>query len=274
MTVTFESSQAREPGTPMHPFLPDHATPRIFGHRGFVSAAAAARGIVENTREAFAAALAAGATHVESDCQLTRDGRVVLFHDDSLTRVLGDPRLCADVTYDELSALMVDRGGLMGLDEALEAFPGARFNIDIKSSDVAEPAGRILGRHADRVLITSFSDEHRLRALQSAAAVSAGVRPATSPGKRGIVRTLVAVTLRSRTLMARAFDGLDALQIPERQGAIRILTPRLITEAHRRGVEVHVWTVNDGARMRELVRMGVDGIVTDRTDVAVDALIG
>ena len=72
-----------------------------------------------------------------------------------------------------------------------------------------------------------------------------------------------------RVAIARAFAGLDALQIPERQGPIRVLSPRIIAAAHRHGVEVHVWTVNDPVRMRELVNLGVDGIITDRTDLAI-----
>lgn len=272
MTVNDVDPQTQAGDAHLHAYLAGTSHPRIFGHRGFVSPDAAQRGIVENTREAFAAAIDAGASHIESDCRLTSDGRVVLFHDNDLVRVLGDSRECAAVSYDELAALLADRGGLLALDDALEAFPAVRFNIDIKTPGVAEAAGRILGQYPERVLVTSFSDELRTRALAAALEVSGGVRPAVSPGKRGLIRVLSALLLRSPARIARAFEGLDALQIPERQGPIRVLTPRLIAEAHRHGVEIHVWTVNDGQRMRELVALGVDGIVTDRTDIAVAAL--
>jgi glycerophosphoryl diester phosphodiesterase len=56
--------------------------------------------------------------------------------------------------------------------------------------------------------------------------------------------------------------------VPERQGSLRIVTPRLLAAAHRHGVEVHVWTVNDPDDMRRLIAMGVDGLVTDRADLA------
>ena len=72
--------------------------------------------------------------------------------------------------------------------------------------------------------------------------------------------------------MRRALDGVDVLQIPERRGRLQILTPRLISAAHRHGVEVHVWTVNDPGDMRRLIDAGVDGVVTDRADVALRAL--
>lgn len=245
--------------------------PRIFGHRGFVSEAQAAAGVVENSREAVASAIDAGATYVETDCQLTRDGRVVLFHDPTLSRTLGDTRRTETVSFAELAALMADRGGLLTLEDALEEFPDARFNVDVKSEAVAEPAGAIIGALGpDRVLIGSFSDDLRLRSLDAAAA--AGGRPATGAGQRAIVRILAAVAVRSPGKIDREFAGIDALQVPERQGPVRVLSDRLLLEAHSRGVEVHVWTVNDPDRMRELAARGVDGIITDRTDLAVRAL--
>lgn len=262
--------------SPTHPYLSTTTVrPSIIAHRGFVSPEAAAQGIAENTHTAFAAALAAGADYIESDCRLTSDGKVVLFHDDDLLRVLRDPRRASDVTFAELTALMRDRGGLLGLAEALEAFPQARFNIDIKTVPVADEAGRILGAHAERVLINSFADVNRQQAMRVATAVAAmrGTRPpAVGPGQNTIIGILGALTTRSRRLMDRAFSGLDAVQIPERQGRIPVLSERLISEAHRRGVEVHVWTVNEASRMRNLAAMGVDGIVTDRSDIAVSAL--
>ena len=244
--------------------------PRVLAHRGFVPPELAAEGVAENTRTAFAAALAAGARYLESDCRMTADGEVVLFHDADLARVIGEPRRIADLPLRELSAIMAERGGLMTLAGALEEFPRSRFNIDVKVAGAADAAGRIIAPHARRTLVTSFSDAARLRALRSA--VIAGGRPATSAGQRGIIRLLAALAARSARLQARALAGVDALQIPERRGPIRVLTRSLIDAAHRAGVEVHVWTVNDPNRMVSLVRRGVDGIVTDRTDLAIAAL--
>jgi glycerophosphoryl diester phosphodiesterase len=64
----------------------------------------------------------------------------------------------------------------------------------------------------------------------------------------------------------------DVLQVPERQGRLRVLTPQLIAAAHRHDVEVHVWTVNEPDDMRRLIDWGVDGVVTDRADVALRTL--
>lgn len=265
----------RESDRDPHPYLSASTPPRIIAHRGFVPAELGSRGVAENTREAFAAALEAGADYLESDCRLTSDGVVVLFHDNDLARVLGDSRAVSEVSYRELAAMLVDRGGLLMLDEAFEAFPEARFNIDIKTPEVANAAGRILGRVAERALVNGFDDRARIAAMRVAAEIAAiaGTRPpAVGPGVSVIRRAAIAERLRSRRLFARALAGVDALQIPERYGRVHVLRPRLLDFAHRLGIEVHVWTVNDPARMSELVAMGVDGIITDRTDLAVTTL--
>ncbi|MFT4231279.1 MAG: glycerophosphodiester phosphodiesterase family protein [Leucobacter sp.] len=251
-----------------HPYLTGAARPRVLAHRGLVPRDAS--GVAENTRAAFAAAVAAGAVYLETDCHATKDGEVVLCHDADLVRLLGDSRRVAAVSHREFAELMSGRGGLLTLEEALEEFPEARFNIDVKTLDAAEATGRIVAGHADRVLLTGFSDEYRLRALR--AAVGAGGRPATSPGQRGLAGVLIALATRSRGRIARALSGFDALQIPERHGIVRVLSPRLIDAARDAGVEVHVWTVNDPRRMRELVDRGVSGIITDRADLALGAL--
>jgi glycerophosphoryl diester phosphodiesterase len=254
-----------------HPWF-EGATPRVLAHRGLVTSADAAHGVAENSFAAVAAAHAAGCDYVESDCHLTADGVVVLFHDDNLTRVTGDPRKIADVGSSELEALMGDRGGLITLAQALDAFPELRFNLDVKALSAAAPVGRLVAAHADRVLLTSFSDDRRSVALQAARDAGAGIRPATSAGTTTITRVLSALAARSGRMLRRALSDVDALQVPERRGPIRIVTPRFIAAAHANEVEVHVWTVNDPDDMHRLVGMGVDGIVTDRADVALHAL--
>ncbi|MGN6218919.1 MAG: glycerophosphodiester phosphodiesterase family protein [Microbacterium sp.] len=255
-----------------HPWFAGAETPRVLAHRGLVTPDAAESGIVENSFAAVATAHSAGATYVESDCHLTADGVVVLFHDEDLTRVTGDPRRIAQVTVSELETLMAGRGGLITLAQALDAFPTVRFNLDVKAMDAATAVGTTVAPYGDRVLLTSFSDDRRRAALAAAAAAGGGILPATSAGTATIARLLAALSTRSDRLVARALRGIDALQIPERQRRLRVVTPRLLAAAHRHEVEVHVWTVNEPADMRRLVELGVDGIVTDRADIALDLL--
>jgi glycerophosphoryl diester phosphodiesterase len=259
-------------GIVTHPYFVGAARPRVFAHRGLVTRDAASQGIAENSFAAVAAAHAAGALYVESDCHLTRDGVVVLFHDDDLSRVTGDPRKVAEVTAAELDSLMADHGGLITLAQALDAFPSLRFNLDVKAAGAAQAVGREVADHARRVLVTSFSDRRRRVALAAARAAGASVAPATSAGRSTMVKLLIALALRSKGLAARVLRDIDALQIPERQGPLRLLTPRLLDAAHRAGVEVHVWTINEPSDMQRLVSSGCDGVVTDRADLALSVL--
>lgn len=226
--------------------------------------------IWENTAAAFAAAHAAGAEFIETDCRVTSDGDVVLFHDETLTRLLADDRAVADVRTNELAELLAPHGGLLTVREMLEMFPETRFNIDVKADAATTPLGEIIAPHAHRVLLTSFSDARRRRAVDAVLAAGAEMRPATSAGRRTMIWVRLLSSLRLSP--ARVLRDIDALQIPERYGPVRVLTPALVRAAHRRDVEVHVWTVNDPDDMRRLIRKGADGVVTDRVDIALDTL--
>lgn len=253
-----------------HPYFVGAPYPRVLAHRGLT----VDHTVAENSYASVAAAERAGVIFVESDCHLTRDGEVVLFHDADLRRVTGDPRRLVDVDLTELTDLMADRGGLITLRTALDDFSAVRFNLDVKAPGAADAVGALVAGHGQRVLLTSFADSRRRAALASAArhAPSGAVPPATSAGRETIARLLWGIVARSPRVVASALAGIDALQVPERQGPVRVVTPRLIDAAHRHGVEVHVWTINDPADMRRLVAMGVDGIVTDRADIALATL--
>ncbi|MFY9712162.1 MAG: glycerophosphodiester phosphodiesterase family protein [Microbacterium sp.] len=253
-----------------HPYFGKARHPRVLAHRGLVTAAGGDSGVWENTAAAFAAAHAAGAEYIETDCRVTADGDVVLFHDETLARLTGDPRRVDEVGTNELTRLFSDHGGLLTVADALDSFPTARFNIDVKTEAAVEPLGPILVDHTHRVLVTSFSDARRRAAVAAVMRAGASMRPATSAGS-GTIAALRGLS-SIRVSPARLLRDIDALQIPERRGRLRVLTPALLRVAHRRGVEVHLWTVNDPIEMRRLIRLGVDGIVSDRADVALKAL--
>ncbi|OAN40913.1 glycerophosphodiester phosphodiesterase family protein [Microbacterium sp. H83] len=252
-----------------HPYFEKTRHPRVLAHRGLITAAGEDSGVWENSAAAFAAAHAAGVEYIETDCRVTGDGDVVLFHDATLERLTGDPRAVTEVRTRDLAAMFADHGGLLTVTEALSSFPTARFNIDVKTDAAAEPLGPILADHTHRVLVTSFSDANRRATVSATLRAGAAMRPATSGG----TRTIAALRAYSaaRLSPARVLQDIDALQIPEKRGALRVLTPSLLRAAHRRGVEVHVWTVNDESTMRRLAALGVDGVVTDRADTALAA---
>ncbi|UPL17734.1 glycerophosphodiester phosphodiesterase family protein [Microbacterium aurugineum] len=253
-----------------HPYFSKARHPRVLAHRGLITAAGEDSGVWENSAAAIAAAHAAGAEYVETDCQVTADGDVVLFHDSTLDRLLGDKRAVRDVRTRELREMFADHGGLLTVSEAFDSFPEVRFNVDVKTSAAVEPLGPILADHTHRVLVTSFSDSNRRGTVASVLKAGAALRPATSGGSRTIaaLRALSALHLSP----GRVLEDIDALQIPERHGKLTVLTPALLRAARRRGVEIHVWTVNDPIDMLRLVAAGVDGIVSDRADVALATL--
>jgi glycerophosphoryl diester phosphodiesterase len=241
-----------------HPYFANSRHPRVLAHRGLTGGEGTGPVVWENTAGAFAAAHAAGAEYIETDCRVTADGDV------------GDTRRVDQVRTAELAELFAPHGGLLTVGELLEAFPETRFNIDVKSDAATAPLGRIVAPHAHRVLLTSFSDARRRRAVDAVMDAGAAMRPATSAGQSSMIRVRLLTALRLSP--AGALRDIDALQIPERHGPVRVLTPSLLRAARQHGVEVHVWTVNDPGEMRRLVDAGVDGIVTDRADLALDAL--
>ncbi|MDI2098201.1 glycerophosphodiester phosphodiesterase family protein [Ruicaihuangia caeni] len=237
--------------------------PRVLAHRGFSLEAP------ENTLLAFAKAIAAGCTHIETDTRATADGVAVLCHDRTLERVAGEGRRVSSCTMDELRAIDLGEGqGFCSLEEALNAFPETRFNIDIKSADAVGPtvAAIIKAKAIDRVLVTSFDEGRRLKAVNMLPGV------ATSAASRSLGVALIAAKLGLGQVVRMAFKGIGAVQAPERAGRLKVTTRRVIRAWQRAGLEVHIWTVNDQQRMRELLDLGVDGIVTDRPDLAFEVL--
>ncbi|MEV8251265.1 glycerophosphodiester phosphodiesterase family protein [Microbacterium sp. NPDC076768] len=253
-----------------HPFFTGTRFPRVFAHRGLVTAEGENSGVWENSAAAFAAADAAGIEYIETDCQVTADGDVVLFHDATIERLAGDPRAVNSVSTRDLRAMFEDHGGLLTVEEALDGFPEARFNIDVKTATAIDSLGPTLREHTHRVLLASFSDRVRRDAVASVLRSGARMRPAVSAGSATIalIRALTALHLSP----ARALADIDALQIPEKQGPVKVLTPALLDAAHKHDTEVHVWTINDPADMQRLVASGVDGVVSDRADLAYEVL--
>jgi glycerophosphoryl diester phosphodiesterase len=115
-------------------------------------------------------------------------------------------------------------------------------------------------------LLTSFSERRRRTALAELPGV------ATSATASRFAAALVATVLHSPALVAAALRGLHAVQIPTRALGLDTVSPARIRAFHAAGVEVHTWTINDEPEMRRLLALGVDGIVTDRADIALEVV--
>jgi glycerophosphoryl diester phosphodiesterase len=218
---------------------------------------------------AFAKASDLGIDYLETDVRASADGIAILSHDADLSRLAGRDILVRQVSAAELKRIDLGQGqGYCSLADALDAFPLARFNIDVKSADAIEPTVRaILAAGATRrVLVGSFDDERRLAVVGRLPGV------ATSASARGVARALAAASAGLGGLARRVLSAIDAVQIPEKRSGLRLVSRRSVRLLHNAGVEVHVWTVNEKSDMRRLLDLGVDGLVTDRADLALEVL--
>ena len=223
---------------------------------------------LENTMAAFEHAVGLGYRYLETDVHVTLDGVLLAFHDDVLDRVTDSAGSIGRATYAAVRGARIGgREEIPHLDALFEALPDTRFNIDIKSAGSARAlADFIEARGAwDRVLVGSFS-RARMREFRR---LSRG-RVATSATPPEVAAFVTAPTA---ALARRAGAGFDALQIPHRQGRLVVASPRLVRRAHSVGKHVHVWTIDAAEEMRELLERGVDGLVTDRTDVLKAVLV-
>lgn len=223
---------------------------------------------LENTLVAFQHAWDLGYDYLETDVHVTKDGTLLAFHDDVLDRVSDGSGTVADLTLAEVRRVRIaGREPIPTFGELVEAFPQARFNIDIKSERAADALARFVAAHrlGDRVLVGSFSIK-RIREFRrrTPALVPTAAHPWEIVAYRFSPTAAIAKRLTSRRCAA--------LQLPVRQGRLRLVTAGLVRRAHANGVQVHVWTVDDPAEMGELLDLGVDGLFTDRTDVLKDVL--
>jgi glycerophosphoryl diester phosphodiesterase len=219
--------------------------------------------LVENTLAAFQRAFDRGFRYFETDVHVTRDRQVVTSHDRSLRRVAGERVKVDSIDWVDLAVFTVGGRPLPRLIELLDAFPDVHFNIDPKADAAVAPLVDVLrGEQAlDRVCVTSFSDR-RLRWTR--AALGGGVCTAAGPKE---IRKALGQALRGTDI---DLPNVDVLQIPKVLARPQIggrgRSLDLIGAAQRVGMPVHVWTVNDGRDMEQLIARGVDGLMSDDVD--------
>lgn len=221
----------------------------------------------ENTLTAFRHAYAQGYRYLETDVQVTSDGVLVAFHDVDVHRVTGGTGSLADLTLAEVKHLRV--GGdheVPTLAELVDALPGARFNIDLKSRRAPEALAAFVVERGleDRVLVGSFS-AGRLRRFRR---LTRGRVPTAAHRAEIVAHLLLPARLARLATPGRP----AALQVPVRR-VVPIATAVFVRRVHAAGRQVHVWTVDDPDEMRALLDLGVDGLMTDRTDLLREVLV-
>ena len=250
-----------------HPYLA--GAPIFAAHRG------GARLAPENTIEAFRSAVEVwGVDMLELDVRLSRDGEVMVIHDETVERTTDGQGRVADFTRDELGDLdagarFVDLEGrasfrgrgvrIPTFGELLEACPRTRLNVEAKCAEVAGPLVDVIRSHGaeHRVLLAAEFEANRRDAR--------GYR-----GAWGASRSQVGPfwLLHRVPLLGRLYTPpCDVLQVPALWRGRPVADARFVLEAHRRNIPVHVWVVDDPNQMRAWLRAGIDAIQTDRPDL-------
>jgi len=250
---------------------------RIFAHRGN------SKEYPENTALAFEKAIELGADVIETDAHITKDGYVVIAHDEELSNItdgngkIGElpllqiKQLDAGYNFTQDGETYPYRGRgitIMTLEEMLETFPHQRFNVDLKDNNIllAEKFCDVIEKH---------NAQHRVVGASQHGKNLAYIRKrlpgmATSFGLWGVLGFYF--LFRSGLLgLFKQFSG-DALQIPEFIGPSHLANGTLVRMAHERGIQVDVWTVNSERDMRRLLDIEVDGIITDDIELLKNVL--
>ena len=252
--------------------------PVSFAHRG------GAKVVPENTIEGFREGLGMGDAVIETDVHASADGAVVVIHDPSVDRTTDGTGLVAEKTLVELQALdaahnFTPDGGstfpwrgrgvrIPTLEALYQAFPDRAINVELKGhrAGFEEAVLRVIeaaGGQSRTLVVTD-----RRAAIRRFRRASKG----TVATAASIVELAVFWILTLLHLSDLYNPRFQALQPPEKYKGVRILTRRLVREAHRRGLRIDVWTIDEESAMRRLLGFGVDGIVTDRPDVLAKVL--
>lgn len=239
--------------------------PILYAHRG------ASAELPENTLPSFARAIELGADALETDAHLTRDGVVVLSHDETGMRMAGVPRAIRDCTWEEVRGWDVGWGFRRGferpfknrgyrvprLEEALVEIPDVVFNVDAKPRD---------DRMVDALVsvVRSLRAENRVRIASFHAENLRRVRKMGYAGETGLAQSeVIRLVFQPLRLLRRFPVPGNAAQIPVKVGPIRLDSTSFLDKAHALKLRVDYWTIDDPDQAKRLLALGADGIMTD-----------
>ena len=252
---------------PDHPYF-NPAGFMVIAHRGGRSLGP------ENTLYTYQRAVDLGVDVLEFDVHLTRDNHLAVIHDKTVDRTTNGSGAVESYTLAELQKLDAayrwsdDRGDafplrgkgikIPSLTEVFQIFPRMRMNIEIKDPKPAAITSlcRTIQDYnmSQKVMIASFSAGalKKFRTTCPAVATSAGASEA-----------LWFYALQKVHLESAYSPNAQALQVPENYGDLQVVNNRFVEAAHARNMRVQVWTINDAGSMKRLLKLGVDGIMTD-----------
>ena len=266
------------PGASPHPYYEGVSGTSVIAHQG-------GDGVWPgNTLYAFEKAVEIGADVLEMDAHITKDGHIVLIHDETVDRTTDRGGSVEEMTLEELKQFDAGydwsnddgqtfpfRGQgiqIPSLAEVFEKFPQMRYAIEIKRSAIPmeQPLCDLIRLHnmQDKVLIASFHDT----AMQNFRTVCPEV--ATSASRSEVTKFVILGKIFLSGLVAPEYQSIQPPYDPEESYNIPIMTKRFIREAHAKNIKVEPWTVDDPELMRQYIEWGVDGIITDRPDLMVE----
>ncbi len=236
-----------------------------------------------DTLFAYQNAVKLGVDVLEMDIHITKDGVLVLMHDETVDRTTNGTGEIESMTLDELKQLDAgydwtpDEGKtfpfrgqgikITALEEIFQSFPDMHMTIEIKKSNASmiKPFCELIRKYnmQDKVLVASFYDDKMKEFRRECPEV------ATSSAKN---ETTIFVLLTKPFLGSLYSPKFYSLQVPERSSGITVMTASFVKAAHERNLAVEPWTINDAETMRTFISWGVDGIITDRPDIMLEVL--
>lgn len=239
-----------------------------------------------NTLYAFEKAVEIGVDVLEMDAHITKDGQIVLMHDEEVDRTTDGTGVIEEMTLAELQQLDAayrwsnDDGATFPfrgqgirastLDELFRTFPEMRYVIEIKltQNPIDKPLCDLIRRHnmQDKVMIASFHDE----AMQNFRVTCPEI--ATSASRTEVRNFVLLGKAFLSGFIAPQYQSIQPPYDPKESMNIPIMTERFVREAHAKNIKVEPWTVNDPELMKKYIEWGVDGIITDRPDLMIEAL--
>lgn len=229
----------------------DFTGPIGWAHRG--GALLPANVGIENTLRAFQNAVDLGYTHLETDVHASRDGVLYAFHDVNLLRMTGRDARISELTSGEVDELRIDgRESLPRIADLVEAFPDCTFSIDVKADDAVDLAIAEFTRFGmlERLVVGAFDHRRILRLRKGLPGVVSAL------SRREVAAMLAGAPLPHNTVAS----------VPVTSRGVRVITPRFLARAKRRGIPVFAWTIDDAAEMTRLLDLGVAGIMADQID--------
>jgi glycerophosphoryl diester phosphodiesterase len=261
-----------------HPYYADNLKyPLVIAHQG-------GDGIWPGeTMYAYKNAVALGVDVLEMDIHITKDGELVLMHDETVDRTTNGTGEVEAMTLAELEKLdagydwSTDEGKtfpfrgqgitITTLEEVFQSFPKMHMTIEIKKTNASmlKPFCSLIREYnmQNKTLVASFYDD-KLKAFRAECP-----EVATSSAKN---ETTVLVLLTKPFLGSFYSPKFFSLQVPEESGGITVMSEAFVRAAHERNLAVEPWTINDAETMRKLIAWGVDGIITDRPDIMLEVL--